>query len=49
MYLYQATKDPFLLQVGVDVLHSIEHTTKTHCGYATVRITFYSFTWESVQ
>ncbi|XP_054748641.2 ER degradation-enhancing alpha-mannosidase-like protein 2 [Lytechinus pictus] len=36
MYLYQATKDPFLLQMGRDVLTSIE-TTKTECGYTSVK------------
>ncbi|XP_064635151.1 ER degradation-enhancing alpha-mannosidase-like protein 2 [Lineus longissimus] len=37
MYLYQATKDPYLLEIGVDILESIEHSTKTNCGYATVK------------
>ncbi|KAH3877235.1 ER degradation-enhancing alpha-mannosidase-like protein 2 [Dreissena polymorpha] len=37
MYLYQATKDPYLLQIGVDMIQSIEHTTRTSCGYATVK------------
>ncbi|KAK3585437.1 hypothetical protein CHS0354_020155 [Potamilus streckersoni] len=37
MYLYQATRDPYLLQIGVDMLESIEHSTKTKCGYATVK------------
>lgn len=37
MYLYQATGDPYLLQIGVDMLESIEHDTRTKCGYATVR------------
>jgi len=37
MYLYQATKDPFLLEVAVEMLEAIEHSTKTLCGYATVR------------
>ena len=36
MYLYQATKDPFLLEVGVDILESIDHSAKTKCGYASV-------------
>lgn len=36
MYLYRATKDPYLLDIGVDILESIEYTTKTDCGYATV-------------
>ncbi|KAK2181936.1 hypothetical protein NP493_376g04020 [Ridgeia piscesae] len=37
MYLYQATKDPFLLEVGIDILESIEHSAKTKCGYASVK------------
>ena len=39
MYLYRATKDPYLLQVGVDIFDSIERNTKTKCGYATVSLT----------
>lgn len=37
MYLYRATGDPYLLDVGVDILRSIQHSGKTPCGYATVR------------
>ena len=37
MYLYRATKDPFLLTVGEDMLKSIEHSARTSCGYATVK------------
>ena len=37
MYLYRATKDPFLLSLGEDMLRSIQHTAKTECGYATVK------------
>lgn len=36
VYLYQATKDPYLLEIGIDILESIEHSTRTKCGYATV-------------
>ena len=36
MYLYQATKDPFYLEVGRDVLESIERHALAPCGYATV-------------
>ncbi|XP_058810862.1 ER degradation-enhancing alpha-mannosidase-like protein 2 [Phymastichus coffea] len=36
MYLYRATGDPFLIQVGVDVLRSLQHSAKTTCGYATI-------------
>ncbi|OON19880.1 glycosyl hydrolase family 47, partial [Opisthorchis viverrini] len=35
-YLYRATKDPLFIQMGVDVLTSIELVTKTRCGFATV-------------
>ncbi|XP_052067017.1 ER degradation-enhancing alpha-mannosidase-like protein 2 [Mytilus californianus] len=37
MYLYRATKDPFLLDIGVDIIEAIEQSTKTKCGYATVK------------
>uniref|UniRef100_A0A182VPT6 alpha-1,2-Mannosidase n=1 Tax=Anopheles minimus TaxID=112268 RepID=A0A182VPT6_9DIPT len=37
MYLYRATSDPFLLEVGENILESIEHSAKTACGYATIR------------
>ncbi|XP_022656999.1 ER degradation-enhancing alpha-mannosidase-like protein 2 [Varroa jacobsoni] len=37
MYLYQSTKDPHFLQIGVDVLTSIEYSARTECGYATVK------------
>ncbi|XP_055680886.1 ER degradation-enhancing alpha-mannosidase-like protein 2 [Lutzomyia longipalpis] len=37
MYLYRATGDPFLLQVGEDMLRSIQHSAKTSCGYATIK------------
>ena len=39
MYLYKATKDPFLLELAMDMVESIEHSCKTECGYATVIIT----------
>lgn len=38
MYLYRATGDPFLIQAGVDILKSIQHSAKTPCGYATVSL-----------
>ncbi|KAJ1110562.1 hypothetical protein NDU88_007912 [Pleurodeles waltl] len=34
--LYQATKNPFYLHVGVDILQSLEKHTKVKCGYATL-------------
>ena len=37
VYLYRATKDPWLLSLGEDILTSIETVTKTECGYATVK------------
>jgi mannosidase alpha-like ER degradation enhancer 2 len=36
MYLYRATRDPYLIQVGVDILRSLQHSAKTACGYATI-------------
>lgn len=36
MYLYRATGDPYLLEVGEDMLRSIQHSARTPCGYATV-------------
>lgn len=37
VYLYQATKDPHFLEMGVDILESIVHSAKTECGYATIK------------
>ncbi|CAL1535448.1 unnamed protein product [Lymnaea stagnalis] len=37
MYLYRATKDPYLLEIGVDIVETIEHSARTSCGYATVK------------
>ncbi|XP_077582570.1 ER degradation-enhancing alpha-mannosidase-like protein 1 [Stigmatopora nigra] len=34
--LYQATKNPFYLHVGMDILESLENNTKVRCGYATL-------------
>lgn len=39
MYLYRATKDPLLLEMGMQIVDSIEKNAKTECGYATVIIT----------
>ena len=36
MYLYRATKDPYFLEVGRDMVESIESSARTPCGYATV-------------
>lgn len=36
MYLYRDTRDPILLQMGEDILRSIQHSARTPCGYATV-------------
>jgi len=43
MYLYKATSgDPYLLDIGSDILRSIQHSSRTRCGYATViYIVFY--------
>jgi len=35
-YLYYATKDPILLEMGAEFLHSINVTARTSCGFATV-------------
>ncbi|KAI8128316.1 hypothetical protein FF38_08562 [Lucilia cuprina] len=37
MYLYRATKNEFLLELGESMLMTIEHSAKTRCGYATIR------------
>ncbi|CAH1783366.1 unnamed protein product [Owenia fusiformis] len=34
--LYQATKNPFYLHVGKDILNSLNNHTKAECGYATI-------------
>ncbi|OCT85742.1 ER degradation enhancing alpha-mannosidase like protein 1 L homeolog isoform X1 [Xenopus laevis] len=34
--LYQATKNPFYLHVGMDILLSLEKHAKAKCGYATI-------------
>lgn len=39
MYLYRATGDPFLLDIGVHILRSIQHSAYTPCGYATIEDT----------
>ncbi|KAL8614190.1 ER degradation-enhancing alpha-mannosidase-like protein 2 [Nucella lapillus] len=37
VYLYRATRDPFLLSAGADMVEAIERITRTNCGYATVK------------
>lgn len=37
MYLYRATGDPYLLEVGEDILTSIDYSAKTSCGYASIK------------
>ncbi|KAE9544112.1 hypothetical protein AGLY_001801 [Aphis glycines] len=38
MYLYKATNgDPYLLDIGSDILRSIQHSSRTRCGYATIK------------
>lgn len=41
MYLYRATGDSYLLEIGEDMLRSIQHSAKTSCGFATVFITYF--------
>lgn len=36
VYLYQATKDPVLLEIGAEFLVAINKTARTECGFATV-------------
>uniref|UniRef100_A0A1B6JXA9 alpha-1,2-Mannosidase n=1 Tax=Homalodisca liturata TaxID=320908 RepID=A0A1B6JXA9_9HEMI len=38
--LYQATKSPFYLHVGQEILENLNKYTKTVCGYATVHSVF---------
>ncbi|KAL1465318.1 hypothetical protein WDU94_004900 [Cyamophila willieti] len=35
-FLYQATKSPFYLHVGQEILSNLNQYTRTECGYATV-------------
>ncbi|XP_071082851.1 ER degradation-enhancing alpha-mannosidase-like protein 1 isoform X1 [Haliotis cracherodii] len=35
-YLYQATKNPFYLHVGKDILNSLNQHAKAECGYGTI-------------
>ncbi|XP_038659558.1 ER degradation-enhancing alpha-mannosidase-like protein 2 isoform X3 [Scyliorhinus canicula] len=37
MYLYRATGDPTLLELGRDVIEAIEKISRVDCGFATVR------------
>ncbi|KAL7744111.1 hypothetical protein ACLKA6_009096 [Drosophila palustris] len=37
MYLYRATKNEYLLELGEHMLETIEFSAKTKCGYATIR------------
>ncbi|XP_074148584.1 ER degradation-enhancing alpha-mannosidase-like protein 2 [Sminthopsis crassicaudata] len=37
MYLYQATRDPTLLELGRDAVESIEKISKVDCGFATIK------------
>jgi mannosidase alpha-like ER degradation enhancer 2 len=36
-YLYRATKDPHLLTIAAEVITAIETSSKTECGYSTVK------------
>lgn len=38
MYLYRATGDPTLLELGRDAVESIEKISKVECGFATVSV-----------
>ena len=34
--LYRATRNPFYLHVGQDILESLDKHAKSECGYATI-------------
>ena len=36
VYVYRATQDPVVFQMGVDIMESIERIARTECGFATV-------------
>ncbi|KAG9510687.1 ER degradation-enhancing alpha-mannosidase-like protein 2 [Fragariocoptes setiger] len=36
-YLYRATKDPQLLHIASTLIEAIEHSSRTECGYGTVK------------
>ncbi|XP_065913388.1 ER degradation-enhancing alpha-mannosidase-like protein 2 [Dysidea avara] len=36
-YLFRATKNPFYLEVGKAMIHSIQNISRVNCGYATVK------------
>ena len=36
LFLFQATKNPFYLHVGKEILTSLNQFTKVECGYATI-------------
>lgn len=44
MYLYRATGDPTLLELGRDAVESIEKISKVECGFATVSVSMVSRT-----
>ncbi|XP_019395247.1 PREDICTED: ER degradation-enhancing alpha-mannosidase-like protein 2 isoform X3 [Crocodylus porosus] len=37
MYLYRATRDPTLLELGRDAVESIDRISKVECGFATIK------------
>lgn len=37
MHLYRATGDPYLIQMGVGVLRSLQSGARTSCGFATIK------------
>lgn len=38
MYLYKATGDPTFMQLGRDVIESIDKISRVDCGFATVSV-----------
>lgn len=39
VFLYRSTGDKNLLAMGEDILRAVQHSTRTECGYATVKDT----------
>lgn len=40
MYLYRATGDPTVLELGRDAVESIEKISRVECGFATVSVSW---------
>ena len=49
MYLYRATKDVYWLEVGRDIVESIDYISKVPCGYATVKLIFFQLSTRCIK